>query len=133
MSEKIRILLVDDEPLIVKMLGRRLEAEGYEISIASDGQEALKKAQMDQPHLIILDLMLPKLNGYEVCRLLKFDQKFKHIPIMMFTARTQEQDEKLGIECGADLYIRKPFKAHELLKQIYSLVPKETPDRSPNV
>ena len=121
MSDKIRILLVDDEPSIVKMVSKRLAVEGYEVLVATDGQEALRKAQTEQPDLIILDLMLPKLNGYEVCRLLKFDQKFQHIPIMIFTAKSQEQDECLGRECGADAYLRKPFKARELLSQLRGL------------
>ena len=122
MADPHRILLVDDEPNIVKMVGKRLEVEGFEVLTALDGQDGLLKAQTLRPDLIILDLMLPKLNGYEVCRLLKFDQKFQHIPVIMFTARTQQQDEQLGRECGADAYVRKPFKAQELLGLIRELL-----------
>ena len=96
MSEKPRLLLVDDEPSIVKMVGKRLEVEGFDVLIAMDGQEALNKAQSEQPDLIILDLMLPKLNGYEVCTMLKQDTRHQHIPIVIFTAKTQEKDEKMA-------------------------------------
>lgn len=129
-EHKTRILLVDDEPSIVKMVSKRLEVEGYEVSVATDGQDALRKAQTELPNLIILDLMLPKMNGYEVCRLLKFDQKFQHIPIVLFTAKSQDQDEQMGKECGADAYIRKPFKAQELLEQLRALLNREVPQRS---
>ena len=124
MAEKIRILLVDDEPSIVKMVGKRLEVEGFEVSIAMDGQDGLKKAQTETPDLMILDLMLPKLNGYEVCTMLKQDARFQKMPIVMFSAKAQDKDEKLGRECGADAYVRKPFKAQELIDQIKALVPQ---------
>jgi DNA-binding response OmpR family regulator len=122
MEEKRRILLVDDEPSIVKMVGKRLEVEGFELLVAVDGQEALAKAKADQPDLIILDLMLPKLNGYEVCTMLKQDTRYQKIPILLFTAKAQEKDEKLGMECGADAYVRKPFRAQELLEKIRALL-----------
>lgn len=118
-----RILLVDDEPSIIKVVGKRLEVEGYEVLIAVEGQEALTKAQTEHPDLIILDLMLPKLNGYEVCTMLKQDTRYQHIPIMLFTAKAQDQDERLGMECGADAYVRKPFRAQELLERIRRLLP----------
>ena len=121
MAKKLRVLLVDDEPSIVKMVGKRLEVEGFEVLVAMDGQEALKKVQTDLPDLVVLDLMLPKLNGYEVCMMLKEDTRYQKIPVVMFTAKAQEQDEKLGLACGADAYIRKPFKAQELLDQIRAL------------
>ena len=122
MAEKTRILLVDDEPSIVKMVGKRLEEEGFEVLLAMDGQDGLKKAQTESPELIILDLMLPKVNGYEVCTMLKQDSRFQKIPVIMFSAKAQEKDEKLGLSCGADAYVRKPFKAQELLDQIKKLL-----------
>ncbi len=124
MADRVRILLVDDEPSIIKMVGKRLEVEGYDVMVAMDGQDGLKKAQTETPDLVILDLMLPKLNGYEVCTMLKQDGRFQKIPIVMFSAKAQEKDEKLGRECGADAYIRKPFKAQELLDQIRVLIPQ---------
>jgi two-component system alkaline phosphatase synthesis response regulator PhoP len=127
MAEKQRILLVDDEPSIVKMVGKRLEVEGFEVLVAMDGQEALTKARGEAPDLIVLDLMLPKLNGYEVCTMLKQDTRFQHIPIVLFTAKAQEKDEQLGMECGANAYVRKPFRAQELLEKIRALIAAAKP------
>ena len=123
MSEKPRILLVDDEPSIVKMVGKRLEVEGFDVLVAMDGQEGLTKAQSEHPDLMILDLMLPKLNGYEVCTMLKQDTRYQKIPIVLFTAKAQDKDEKLGMECGANAYVKKPFRAQELLEKIRVLLP----------
>jgi DNA-binding response OmpR family regulator len=122
MAEKHRVLLVDDEPSIVKMVGKRLEVEGFDVLIAMDGQDALAKARAEHPDLIVLDLMLPKLNGYEVCTMLKQDTRYQKIPIVLFTAKAQEKDEKLGMECGANAYVRKPFRAQELLEKIRTLI-----------
>ena len=116
MSKKI--LLVDDEPDIVTSVKARLEAGGYQVIVAVDGQQALESVRKEIPDLIILDLMLPKIDGYKVCRLLKFDDKYKHIPIFMFTARAQESDRKLGEEVGADAYILKPFELKGLIEKI---------------
>jgi len=117
-----KILVVDDEKELVEMIKMRLEASGYEVIPAYDGQEALEKARKEKPDLIVLDLMLPKIDGYKVCRMLKFDEKYKHIPIIMFTARAQEEDKKLGEEVGADAYITKPFESQALLKKIKELL-----------
>ena len=127
MADKPRILLVDDEPSIVKMVGKRLEVEGFDVAVAMDGQEGLSRAQADRPDLIVLDLMLPKLNGYEVCTMLKQDARYQRIPIILFTAKAQEKDEKLGMECGADAYVRKPFRAQELLEKIRTLLDAHQP------
>jgi DNA-binding response OmpR family regulator len=123
MGDRLRILLVDDEPSIVKMVGKRLEVEGFEVLIATDGQDGLAKARSASPDLVVLDLMLPKMNGYEVCTMLKQDARYQRIPIVLFTAKAQEKDEKLGMECGADAYVRKPFRAQELLDRIHALLP----------
>ena len=117
-----KILLVDDEPHIVIMVENRIKQAGYEIITASDGQQGLEKARKEKPDLIILDVMLPKLDGYKVCRMLKFDEKYKHIPIIMFTARAQEADRKMGEEVGADGYITKPFEPQVLLAKIKELL-----------
>ena len=122
MIEKIRILLVDDEPIITKLVGKRLEAEGFEVSTAKDGQEAYEKTRKEAPQLIILDLMLPKMDGYRVCGLLKKDTRYAQIPIILFTARAQERDMKLADEVGADAYITKPFQAETLLGKIRELL-----------
>ena len=120
--DKKRILIVDDEEDILNVLRFRLEANNYEVLSASDGQEGLNKARSMKPDLIILDLMLPKLDGYKVCRMLKFDEKYKKTPIIMFTARVQKSDEKTGYEVGADAYITKPFEPQILLKKIKELL-----------
>ena len=122
MSEKKKILLVDDEEDLRKMLKFRLEAVGYDVKEAADGQEGLDKARSAWPDLIILDLMLPKIDGYKVCRMLKFDEKHKRKPIIMFTARAQEKDKMIGKEMGADAYITKPFEPEVLVAKIKELL-----------
>ncbi|MDD5282305.1 MAG: response regulator [Candidatus Omnitrophica bacterium] len=117
-----KILLVDDEPHIIMMLENRMKHAGYDVITASDGQEALAKAHKEKPDLIILDLMLPKLDGYKVCRMLKFDEKYKHIPIIMLSARAQEADKKMGETVGADGYITKPFEPQVLLGKVSDLL-----------
>ncbi|MDI6711905.1 MAG: response regulator [Anaerosomatales bacterium] len=113
-----RILAVDDSPTILEMIKAILEAGGYEVITASDGNEALEKARGENPDLILLDVMLPKLDGYRVCRLLKFDQNYKHIPIIMLTAKTEEQAMATGIRTGADQYLTKPVEPDTLLAAV---------------
>lgn len=121
---KVKVLIVDDELELVEMLSLRLEANKYQVISASDGQEGLDKTRTEKPDLIILDLMLPKIDGYKVCRMLKFDEKYKAIPIILFTARAQESDISLGIEVGADAYITKPFEPDILLAKVSELLKK---------
>mgnify|MGYP003606202364 CR=1 FL=1 len=119
-----KILIVDDEKDIVETLKFILESEGYDCVVAYDGEEALSLAKNENPDLIVLDVMLPKINGYKVCRLLKFDSKYKHIPILMVTARTQAEDKIIGEETGANEYITKPFDIETittLVKQYLNL------------
>ena len=120
--DKHTILIVDDEKDLVSMVKLRLEALGYDTIEAYDGQEALTKARNEKPDLIILDLMLPKMDGYKVCRMLKFDSRYKSIPIILFTARAQDSDKDLGKEVGADAYITKPFEAEVLLSKVKELL-----------
>ena len=120
--DKKKILVVDDEKDLVETVTFRLESIGYEVIPAYDGQEGLDRAHKEKLDLIILDLMLPKIDGYKVCRMLKFDEKYKKIPIVIFTARAQESDEKLGYEVGADAYITKPFEPEELIAKIKALL-----------
>jgi DNA-binding response OmpR family regulator len=121
---KNKILFVDDEPELVDMVKMRLEANDYKVIPAYDGQEALEKAKKESPDLIILDLMLPKMDGYKVCGLLKKDARFAKIPIIIFTARAQQEDMKLGEEVGANAYITKPFEPQVLLAKIKELLRK---------
>lgn len=120
--DKKKILIVDDEEDLRKMLKFRLEAVGFDITEAVDGHEGLDKARSTGPDLLILDLMLPKIDGYKVCRMLKFDEKYKHIPIIMFTARAENKDKQIGKEMGADTYITKPFEPEVLLAKIKELL-----------
>ena len=115
---KKRVLIVDDEVDLVETLKFKLEASGFEALTAYDGLEALSKAKNDKPDLILLDIMLPKLNGYQICRELKSDDKYKHIPIIMLTAKAQESDKFWGLETGADEYVTKPFDSNQLVELI---------------
>jgi len=117
-----KILMVDDEPEFLEMVKTRLEAGGYEVITASDGQQGLDKAKKEKPDLIILDLMLPKMDGYKVCGFLKKDMRYSKIPIIILSARAQGEDMKLGEELGADAYIIKPFDAPALLGKIKELL-----------
>lgn len=112
------ILIVDDEPDIVETLTFALEQEGFRCITAGDGIEALARARAENPNLMLLDVMLPKMNGYKVARLLKFDEQYRHIPILMLTAKAQESDRALGLETGADGYITKPFDASSLIATV---------------
>ena len=122
MSEKRRILIVEDEAELVEMIKMRLEAADYEVISAFDGQEGLDVAKKEKPDLIILDLMLPKMGGYKVCGLLKKDARYARIPVIIFTARAQEEDIKLSQEVNADAYIIKPFEPQVLLSKIKELL-----------
>ena len=123
MLEKTKkILVVEDEPDIASLLTLMLKSQGYHVIAAGDGQEALEKARVEAPDLIVLDIMLPKLNGYKVARMLKFDEKFSHIPIIMLTAKIQEKDKKTGVEMGADAYVTKPFDTGQLLQKVKEIL-----------
>jgi two-component system alkaline phosphatase synthesis response regulator PhoP len=119
-----KILVVDDEVDLVKTIQFALEAEGYQVLVSYNGEDALNQSRKENPDLILLDLMLPKLDGYKVCRLLKFDEQYKHIPIVMLTAKTQQKDRLLGMETGADEYITKPFDMGELTEKIKAYLSK---------
>lgn len=113
-----RILVVDDEADLVETLKLRLEKDGYEVVTAFDGAEGITKAKGEKPDLIVLDVMMPKLNGYQVCRELRAEPQCKNIPVIMLTAKTQETDKFWGREVGADAYITKPFEFDALLDSI---------------
>ncbi len=119
-----KILVVDDEVDLVETLRFPLEMEGFNVLVSYNGEDALNQARKETPDLILLDLMLPKLDGYKVCRLLKYDEKYKHIPILMLTAKTQEKDKLLGKETGANEYITKPFEIDELMKKVKTYLNK---------
>src|ERR1700742_1023466 len=110
-----KILVVDDEPDAIELIKFNLKAAGYEVVTAADGDEALKKARSLLPDLIVLDLMLPEVDGLEVCKILRRDPATAQIPILMLTARAAEMDRVLGLELGADDYVTKPFSPRELV------------------
>lgn len=121
-TRKKRILIIEDQAVIVNILRMRLEANHYEVISASDGQEGLEKARHDNPDLIILDIMLPKMNGYKVCQNLKADPKYKTIPVIIASGRTPQEIRKLSKEVGADAYIHKPFEGEVLLSKMRGLL-----------
>ncbi len=121
-EEKKRVLLVDDEEDLVAALSVRLEASGFEVLVAKDGLEALKRSRTDNPDLIVLDLMLPKMDGYKVARLLKFDKRYSHIPILILTARGEDSDREMSRKVGADDYMVKPFASTELISRLRKLL-----------
>lgn len=118
MSEHKSILIVDDEPEMVRLLQMNLELLGYNIEIAVDGQEGLEMAQSLKPDLILLDVMMPKLNGYQVCRTLKGKEDTRGIRVVLLTAKGQESDKYWGMETGADDYVTKPFDFDFLAERI---------------
>lgn len=122
---KKTILIVDDELPFVETVKASLEFEGYEIVAVHDGQTGLEKAREIKPDLILLDVMMPKMNGYQVCRELKQSDETKGVPIIVLTAKAQESDKYWGKEVGADEYITKPFEMDELLEKIKSLLKEE--------
>ena len=119
-----KILMVDDEVQLIAMVQMRLEANGYEVITANDGEEGLAKAKSEKPDLIMLDVMMPKMDGYKVCGLLKNDTRYSKIPIILFSARVQQDDKDVGVEVGADAYITKPFEPPVLLAKIKELLEK---------
>lgn len=113
-----KILIVDDEQDIVESLKFVLENYDYTCYCAYNGEDGLKLAREIKPDLIVLDVMMPRINGYKISRLLKFDKKYKDIPILMITARSQEEDKLIGEETGADEYITKPFDLDDVVKTV---------------
>lgn len=118
MNDKKKILIIEDDPSLVLLMKLSFEKEDFEVDTASDGLIGLNKAREGMPNLIILNIMMPRIDGYHVCRFLKFDQKYMHIPIIMVTGKTQESERQTGIETGADEYIFKPFDIKKLIATV---------------
>ncbi|MFC1523737.1 response regulator [Thermodesulfobacteriota bacterium] len=121
---KSRILIVDDTADTVELLKKRFRCEGYETIEAYDGEEALAKVKTERPDLIVLDVMMPKMDGSEVCESLRADEEWKYIPIIMLTAKSEIPDKIKGLDIGADDYITKPFNYKELAARVRSLLAK---------
>jgi DNA-binding response OmpR family regulator len=117
-----KVLVVDDEPVLVETIAYNLEQAGYEVMTAADGASALEVARRERPDLVILDIMLPEMDGLEVCRLLRRENSTATTPIMMLTAKGEEIDKVVGLEVGADDYVTKPFGRRELLARVKALL-----------
>lgn len=119
-----KILLIEDEKELARLTKIRLGSAGYEVSVASDGKAGLEKVASFKPDLIILDLVIPKVDGYRVCEIIKSDAKYKHIPIIMLTVRAQTIEKKAGYAVGTDEYLTKPYDADLLLNKVNKLLNK---------
>lgn len=117
-----KILIADDEPNIVISLEFLLKREGYEVVVAHDGVEALARVRAERPDLAILDVMMPRRNGFEVCQDLRQDPEFKDLRIMMLTAKGRDTEVSKGLALGADVYMTKPFSTRELLAKVKALI-----------
>jgi two-component system alkaline phosphatase synthesis response regulator PhoP len=126
---KGKILVVDDEIYIVHILDFSLGMEGYDVVTALDGEQALDKLKSEKPDLIVLDIMMPKLDGYEVCKAIKSDPATKQIPVILLSAKGRNVDQKMGFDVGADDYITKPFSPRKLVERINQLLGQSVTER----
>lgn len=117
-----KVLVCDDEPYIVESVSYVVRKAGYEVVVAEDGEEALKAGRTEAPDLIFLDIMMPKLSGYDVCKQLKEDPATRGIYIVMLTARGQEEDERKAVEVGADEFMTKPFSPRKMRAKLQELL-----------
>ena len=115
---KKHILVVDDDPLVVKILKEPLERAGYDVNVARQGLEALQKVKETRPDLIILDILMPLMDGFKVARFLKFDKRYKDIPIIVLTSRATEGERKMGEKVGANEYLYKPFRLPHVMNVV---------------
>lgn len=129
-KNEVRILVVDDEPDVLELVVFHLKKENYKVDIADTGDKALRMAVEQVPSLLILDLMLPGINGLEICKLLKQNPKTRDIPIIMLTARASEEDRILGLELGAHDYVTKPFSPRELILRVNNLLLRKASERN---
>ena len=121
-SHSPTILVVDDEEDVRAVLSARLESAGFQVTTASSGMEALTRIRAASPDMVLLDIMLPGIDGLGICGMLKHDQRFKDIPVVMMTARTQPQVRRASQKLGADAYITKPFNHEELIETVRRLL-----------
>ena len=120
--KKTHIMVIDDEEDILELARYNLEREGYEVSCLISGEEAIETIEDKKPDLVLLDLMLPGMDGYEICKMMKRDEKIQHIPIIMLTAKGEESDIVTGLELGADDYITKPFSPKVLIARLRTVL-----------
>lgn len=122
-----KVLIADDEPNILISLEYLMKREGYAVSVARDGQEALEVLQREQPRLVLLDVMMPRKSGFEVCQALRADEVLKDTIVLMLTAKGRETDVAKGLALGADAYITKPFSTKELVQKVRELLAAKAP------
>ena len=120
--EEKRVLIIEDEPELASALGLRLEKAGYRVTIANDGEQGLVKMAEERPSLVVLDVILPGITGYEVCRRIRADKRYEKVPVVMLTVRFQEEDVAEGYRVGASEYITKPFEWDDLLEKVKGFV-----------
>jgi DNA-binding response OmpR family regulator len=118
-----RILIVDDDPVIVRLLQINFRLEGYEVDTASRGEDALEKVRANRPDVVILDVMMPGIDGWEVCRQLKESPAVRHIPVIFLSARAQDEDRQRGYALGVDEYVTKPFDPMALVEKVRRVIP----------
>ena len=128
-----KIVVIEDEPDILEVIQHNLSREGFKVLACTDGAEGLKVVQNEAPALVLLDLMLPGMDGLEVCRLLKMDTVTQHIPIVMITAKAEESDIVLGLGLGADDYMTKPFRPRELVARVRAVLRRVPPTKAGGV
>src|SRR6056300_192773 len=130
---KAKIFIVEDEPSIVQLVKYNLEKENFKVLVSNNGEEGLQEIKKTEPDLILLDWMLPDLSGIDICKALRKDTKFKNVPIIMLTARSQEEDKVLGLNVGADDYLPKPFSNPELIARVNALLRRSKPSVTEDV
>lgn len=122
MNKRPKVLIAEDEETIVESLSFLMEKEGYDVSVATDGQTAIKMIARDIPNMVLLDVMMPGCDGFEVVRAVRADPKTKPIPIMMLTAKTREVDRRKGLELGVDDFVTKPFSTRDVVSRVKALL-----------
>ena len=130
---KAKIFIVEDEPSIVQLVKYNLEKQNFKVLVSNNGEEGLQEIKKTEPDLILLDWMLPDLSGIDICKALRKDTKFKNVPIIMLTARSQEEDKVLGLNVGADDYLPKPFSNPELIARVNALLRRSKPSVTEDV
>ncbi|MCK4547058.1 MAG: response regulator [Candidatus Eisenbacteria sp.] len=125
MSKK-SILVIEDTKSVRQIVAAMLLEEGYEVITAIDGKDGLEMAKRERPDLVVLDVMLPEMNGYEVCCRIKFDEQYEHIPVILLTARRKEADRRKAAQTGADVYLTKPFERDQLMQEVKRLLEQKS-------
>lgn len=122
MNDSVSILVIDDNPTDLKLISSVLKTNGYDVSTVNEAPAGIEAAMSLKPSLIVLDVMMPIINGYNICRLMKDQKEYAQIPIILLTSRSSEDDHRIGKDAGANAYISKPFKTEEFLNTVTSLI-----------